>query len=92
MTPNEGFTGPFSEICSCYECIGSKILYTDDGHKYVYNNVKLHTLCEPCENCGRPKSEYLDLGRKGYFECWWCQDRAAGPFGPEPAPPTDGIV
>ncbi|ELY73249.1 hypothetical protein [Natrinema pallidum] len=63
--------------CECYECVGSEYVYTDDGHRYVANNVKYHTLLEPCGECSRPKTEYRDLGRKGYFVCWWCRKRAA---------------
>lgn len=75
--------GPFADTCDCYECVGSKTAYTEDGHRYVVNNLKKHTLLEPCEQCGKPKSEYRDLGRKGYYECWWCGDRAASdPHGP----------
>jgi hypothetical protein len=33
---------------------------------------------EPCEDCGNPKSEYVDLGTKGVYRCWWCNHRAAG--------------
>lgn len=33
---------------------------------------------EPCGTCGKPKSEYVDLGRKGVYRCWWCNHRAAG--------------
>jgi hypothetical protein len=58
--------------CNCYECTGSDIRYTDDGHKYVHNNLKLHTLGERCENCGRPKGKHRDLGRKGYYVCYVC--------------------
>ena len=63
--------------CDCYECIGSVMEYTDEGYSYVKNNVKYHTLGEPCEQCGMPKSEYRDLGTKGYYVCWYCSDRAA---------------
>lgn len=64
--------------CTCYECVGSELRYTDDGHRYVANDLKVHTLLEDCARCGRPKTEYRDLGRKGYFVCWWCEQRAAG--------------
>lgn len=69
------------EACDCYECVGSEYEYTDDGHRFVINNFKYHTFLEPCDGCGRPKTESLDLGRKGYYVCWWCHDRAAdGPL------------
>lgn len=31
---------------------------------------------EPCENCGRLKSEYVDYGTYGKYRCWWCEERA----------------
>lgn len=58
--------------CNCYECVGSIMEYTDDGHRYVWNNMKHHTLGEPCGECGRPKGKYRDLGTKGYWECYVC--------------------
>jgi nicotinamide riboside kinase len=67
-----------TESCDCYECVGSKTAYTEDGFEYVVNNLKRHTFHEPCENCGRLKTEYRDLGRKGYYACWWCTKRAKG--------------
>lgn len=66
--------------CDCYECVGSRFAYTDNGRKYVANNLKHHTLLEPCSDCGRPNTEYLDLGRKGYYVCWWCTERVADAF------------
>ena len=63
--------------CECYECVGSIIEYTDDGHQYVANNMKHHTFGELCADCGRPKTEYYDLGRKGTYICWWCNERTA---------------
>lgn len=82
----------FSVPCNCYKCTGSDVRYTEGGHKYVHNNLKLHEFGEPCRACGFPKTEYRDLGTKGTFDCWWCNERAAGPYGPEPAPPTGGPV
>jgi len=61
------FTHP--DDCDCYECVG----------RSTGGNMKHHTFGEPCENCGKPKSEYRDLGRKGYYTCWWCEERAGGP-------------
>lgn len=61
--------------CDCYECVGQDIEYTENGHPRVMNNLKKHTQLEPCEDCGRPKTEYRDLGRKGYYVCWWCNER-----------------
>ena len=60
------------EYCGCYECVGPEYRYTDDGHRILWNNLKAHTFGEPCAECGRPKSEYRDLGTKGYFECYYC--------------------
>jgi len=58
--------------CGCYECVGSDLRW--DGHgQYVHNNFKHHTLGEACENCGRPKGKYRDLGRKGYYVCYVCE-------------------
>jgi len=33
---------------------------------------------ESCEQCGRSKSEYVDLGTRGVYRCWWCNDRVGG--------------
>lgn len=66
-----------TEPCDCYECVGPEYHYSEDGHRSIVNNLKKHTQFEPCGECGRPKTEYLDLGRKGYYVCWWCRDRAA---------------
>lgn len=65
--------------CGCYECTSPEVRYSN-GRKTIKNNVKHHTFGEPCENCGKPKSEYKDLGRKGYYICWYCNKRAAGPI------------
>lgn len=67
--------------CTCYKCVGQDIRYTEDGRRYVHNNMEYHTFGQPCERCGKPKSEYKDLGRKGRYVCWWCTKRAAGPYG-----------
>lgn len=71
--------GMYSNVdpCSCYECVGAEYEYGKNGDRFVVNNMKYHTLHEPCETCGRPKSEYRDLGRKGCYECWWCHRRTA---------------
>lgn len=58
--------------CECYECVGPEYAYTDDGHRYVQNNMKHHTLGEPCNQCGRAKGHYRDLGRNGLYVCYWC--------------------
>lgn len=78
--------------CPCYKCVGSEYGYDDQGRRHVTNNMEYHTLGEPCGECGREKSEYRDLGRKGRYVCWWCRDRAAGPFGPEAAPLTFTVL
>jgi len=61
--------------CDCYKCIGEKKAY-ENGHVYTVNNMEHHTFGEACDNCGKPKSEYKDLGRKGRYTCWWCNKRA----------------
>jgi len=66
--------------CNCYECTSPKYKITPNGTKIMVNNMKYHTFGEECNNCGEPKSEYKDLGRKGYYECWYCSKRAAGPL------------
>ena len=71
-------SAPSPNSCDCYECVGPEYAYTDNGHRYVFNNLLKHTELEPCGRCGRPKTEYRDLGRKGYYVCWWCELRAAG--------------
>lgn len=38
-------------------------------------NGEVYGEHEPCEDCGRPKSEYVDLGTHGVFRCWWCEER-----------------
>jgi len=63
--------------CACYDCAGPETEWVG-GRRTAVNNVKHHTFGEPCDDCGRPKSEYRDLGRKGYYECWWCTRRAGG--------------
>jgi hypothetical protein len=57
--------------CDCYECVAPRYGYDEHG-RFLKNNVKHHTLGEPCETCGREKSEYRDVGTKGYYVCWWC--------------------
>ena len=46
----------------------------------------------PCEDCGRPKSEYVDCGTHGYYQCWWCDrtdDDLACAYCNEPVPAGD---
>lgn len=62
--------------CDCWQCVGEKYGY-HNGRRFIKNNLKHHTFLEPCQKCGRPKTEHHDLGTKGYFECWWCRERAA---------------
>ena len=64
--------------CNCYECAGPEYRYDDNGNRYIVNNMKYHTFGEECSECGHEKTEYRDLGRKGYFVCWWCTKRAGG--------------
>jgi len=63
--------------CDCYECVEPEYRYGDNGHRFVQNNMKHHTFLEPCDSCDKPKTESRDLGRKGYYECWWCEKRTA---------------
>jgi len=58
---------PPPDECDCYECAETR--YGPDGS--VANNLKWHTLYQPCpvEGCDEYRTEYLDLGRKGYFTC-----------------------
>lgn len=74
--------------CWCYRCIGPIYEWDQDSGRYLINTVHV----ELCDTCGRVKSEFVDNYTKGHYECWWCNERAAGPFGPEPAPPTGGLV
>ena len=74
----EDFFVPRSS-CDCYECVGAEYRSEQGGSRMVANNMKHHTQLEACERCGRPKTEYKDLGRKGYYTCWWCEKRAADP-------------
>lgn len=64
------FTHP--NDCECYECVGPR--YNDGGT--IVNNMKHHTFGETCDDCGEEKTEYRDLGRKGYYVCWYCEKRA----------------
>lgn len=67
---------PIEAPCPCYRCSGSVLGYDDHG-PFVRNNV--HGKLQPCPECGRAMTEYVDLGTKGHYECWWCGERAAGP-------------
>jgi hypothetical protein len=69
-------TAPVAAECPCYKCSGP-IREWRDGRMVVVNNV--HGRLQPCEECGRAKTEYVDLGRKGVYECWWCNHRTADP-------------
>ena len=64
--------------CDCYKCAGQEFEWDQEtGRKRVVNNMEHHTYLEPCSKCGRPKTEYKDLGRKGRYVCWWCRRRTA---------------
>lgn len=54
--------------CHCYKCEETR--YLDDGS--VKNNMEYHTYGEPCKDCGEPRTEYKDLGRKGRYVCLEC--------------------
>lgn len=71
---------PFEEArqpCDCLKCVGAEYRYDDSGRKHLINTMEHHTFLEECDDCGRPKTEYRDLGRKGRYVCWWCNRRAA---------------
>jgi hypothetical protein len=74
--------------CGCYECIGPRYESDEQGRRFVANNCKHHTEFEPCAECGRPKTEYRDFGRKGYFVCWWCNHRSVSP---DVLPPSETV-
>lgn len=64
--------------CNCYKCVGAEYEWDQEtGRKWVVNNMEYHTYLEDCSECGRPKTEYMDLGRKGRYVCWWCRYRTA---------------
>jgi len=60
--------------CRCYKCTETVYGYDEHG-RYIKNN--LHGKLQACEQCGRPKTEYVDRYTHGYYECWWCEYRAA---------------
>lgn len=67
------------ETCDCYKCAEPIYEWDEErGQKVIINNV--HGELQACEDCGRPKTEYRDLGRKGVYECWWCDVREAEEF------------
>lgn len=68
--------------CDCYKCVGSEYEWTEEYGRVLMNDLEWHTLLAPCPDCGRPRTEYRDLGTKGRFVCWWCRKRAAGPGEP----------
>lgn len=70
-----------AEQCPCYRCTVPEYKYDEQGRRRIQNNV--HGQLQPCETCGRPKTEYVDRGTEGVYRCWWCTDRAAGSGGVE---------
>ena len=64
--------------CTCYKCVGQVTEECEYGTTVV-NNMLYHTFLSPCNECGRPRTEYRDLGTKGLYACWWCRKRAADP-------------
>lgn len=69
--------------CDCYRCIGPIYRWDQEtARRTLVNNVHV----ERCDTCGHVKSEFVDNYTSGYYTCWWCNERAAGPFGPEPEP------
>jgi len=73
-----GLTYTHPDDCECYECVGQRLEW-HNGRRVVVNNMKHHTFGEECSECGHEKSEYRDLGWKGYYGCWWCRERTADP-------------
>lgn len=69
--------------CDCYKCIGPEYEWTQEYGKVLMNDMEHHTFLEPCRDCGRPKTEYRDLGTKGRYVCWWCRKRTGD---------TDGLA
>jgi hypothetical protein len=51
--------------CDCYKCTESE--YDEEGN--IKNNMEYHTYGQECEVCGKERTEYKDLGRKGRFVC-----------------------
>lgn len=51
--------------CDCYKCAETD--YSDDGS--IQNNMEYHTYGMECDVCGKERTEYKDLGRKGRFVC-----------------------
>lgn len=80
QTPPTAPDGPTIEPppvgCVCHKCTRPVYDTDDQGRRYVVNN--LHGRLQPCETCGRLKTEYVDRYTHGYYECWWCTERAAG--------------
>jgi len=60
------------EECPCYKCSGSEYREVN-GMKIVKNNMEFHTYGKPCRDCGEPRTDYLDLGRKGRYVCSECR-------------------
>lgn len=55
--------------CECYKCTEPEYMDKPRGDIIMKNNMEYHTYGEPCEHCGRPKTEYKDLGNEGRFVC-----------------------
>lgn len=62
------------ESCPCYKCTGREVVeYDDEGRRVVMNN--LHGRLEPCPECDRRMTEWVDRYTWGYYECWFCNYR-----------------
>ena len=67
--------GRTHDDCPCVICTGHNVTQYDRNNRpYTANTV--HGKLEPCHDCGRPKTEYVDHGSWCEFECWWCTDRS----------------
>ena len=64
--------------CECYECTEPMYEITDDNVSII-NDV--HGKLQPCENCGREKTEKVELPTMVVYECWWCTDRMENSVG-----------
>lgn len=65
---------PVSEDeCPCYKCSEERVYIHEDGFQEVANNMEYHTYGTECRDCGEPRTQYKDLGRKGRFVCPECR-------------------
>lgn len=55
--------------------------YREEQNPGAYSGApsKGYKFEDPCQECGMPKTEIVDLGNEWYYECWWCTERTAEP-------------